>query len=198
MRAFSSGPAVSYGMIVAAVFTRLGYDEPLWVGAPPRPLRVEVQAVDSTGRPVENLSGTVSASVRDDSVARIIGGRVYALSRGETRVDLEFEGVSDYGGNIKVVERTVHETARLVGGQWKSWRIAPGYYELRLDSLNAPHKPAGLELAFYAANCAHAPRDEGQHYFCVLTTRSSIIVRNPHSPKATRELFGELTVYRQP
>ena len=180
------------------VFTRLGYDEPLWVGAPPRPLLVEVQAVDSTGRPVENLNGTVSASVRDDSVARIIGGRVYALSRGETRVDLEFKGVSDYGGNIKVVDRAVHETARLVGGQWKTWRLAPGYYELRLDSLSDPRTPPGLELGTYNANCARAPRDDGQHYFCILTTRSSIIVRNPHPPKATRELFGELTVYRQP
>ncbi|MGH7654010.1 MAG: hypothetical protein ACREN6_05040 [Gemmatimonadaceae bacterium] len=181
------------------VFARIGYDEPLWVGAAPRPVLVQVQAVDSVGRPVENLRGTVSAAVRDDSVARIIGGRVYALSRGETRIDLEFAGVQNRGGgSIKVVERTVHETTRLVGGQWKSWRLAPGYYELRLDSLNDPHKPAGLELATYNANCARAPHDDGQHYFCILTARSSIIVRNPHSAGATREMFGELTAYRQP
>jgi hypothetical protein len=180
------------------VFARSGYDEPLWVGAPPRPFLVDVQRVDKTGRSVENLAGTVSASVHNDSIARIIGGRVYPLSRGETQVALEFDGVRSGNGSIKVVERTVHEATSLVGGELKSWRVAPGYYELRLDSLGDPRKPPGLELTTYDANCAHAPRDNGQHYFCVLSARSSIIVRNPHPAGATRELFGELTAYRQP
>jgi hypothetical protein len=179
------------------IFARSGYDEPLWVGAAPRPLLVEMQRVDRAGRGVENLTGTVSASVYNDSIARIIGGRVYPLSRGETQIVLGFDGMRG-NGNIKVVERTVHEATSLAGSEMKSWHVAPGYYELRLDSLSDPHKPAGLELTTYNANCAHAPRDNGQHYFCVLTAQSSIIVRNPRPADAARELFGELTAYRQP
>jgi hypothetical protein len=168
------------------------YEQTLWVGQPPQPL--SVFARDSTGMPVRQLHGTATALVRDDSIARVIGGRLYLLSRGETRIDLDFEGVRGSAG-IKVAERAVHDSLSLVGGELRTWRLPPGYYEMRLDPARGAH---GLELAAYRANCANAPRHDGQHYFCILKNGSSIIVRNTGAQGANSELTGELTVFRLP
>jgi hypothetical protein len=169
--------------------------ERLWVGAPPREL--SVIAYDSGDVPVHLPPGTATARVHHDSVARIIGSRVYALSSGRTSVDLEFDGASG-GAMINVVERVVHDSLQLVGGERRSWRVPPGYYEMRLDLPRDAKPGQGLELAAYAANCAHAPRDEGQHYFCILKENSAIIVQNARPRGAHSERSGKLTVFRLP
>jgi hypothetical protein len=170
------------------------YDETMWVGQPPRPL--SVVAFDSAGRYVSRLHGTATALVRDDSIARIIGGRLYLLSRGETRIDLDFEGVSG-GAQIKVAERAVHDSVSLVGSELRSWRLPPGYYEMWLEPRDE-QGGSGLRLGVYRANCADAPRHDGQHYFCILTAASSVVVRNMRPQGARSDLSGELTVLRLP
>jgi hypothetical protein len=170
-------------------------DTPLWVGGPPRD--VMVVAFDSGNIPVHLPRGTATAEIRDDSVARIIGGRVYAVSAGRTGINLAFGGVEG-GASVKVVERVVHESLSLPGGALRSWRVQPGYYELRLDLPNANGKQSELVLAAYHANCAPAPRDDGQHYFCILKDDSSIIVRNPRATGGGSDRTGELTVFRMP
>jgi hypothetical protein len=171
------------------------FDEPLWVGQAPLP--VSVVAFDSAGNTMTLLHDTATAGVRDDSVARIIGSRVYALSRGRTTVDLELGGVHG-DAEIRVADRAIHDSLRMVGGELRSWRLPPGYYEMRLDLPLGQQRGRGLELATYRANCANAPRHDGQHYFCVLKDGSSIIVQNVRSHGANSERSGELTVFRLP
>jgi hypothetical protein len=92
----------------------------------------------------------------------------------------------------------VHDSLRLVGGELHSWRVSPGYYEMLLDVPGGTDRGAGLELGAYAANCAHAPHDEGQHYFCILKETSSILVQNVRHVGAGSERSGVLTVFRLP
>jgi hypothetical protein len=167
----------------------------LWVGGPP--LVVSVIAYDSGNRPVHLPHGTATVRVHDDSVARIIGGRVYALSSGRTSVDLAFDGVSG-DASIEVVERVIHDSLQLAGHEYRRWRLPPGYYEMRLDSLPEQTHGTGLRLVAYDANCAHAPRETGQHYFCILKVSSSVIVQNTRPVGSGPELRGELTVFRLP
>jgi hypothetical protein len=119
---------------------------PLWVGGPP--VAITMAAFDSAGNPVSPLRGTVQ--IRDDSIARIINGRVYALARGQTRVDMDFAGVAT-SLPITVVERAVHDSVHLVGGELESWRVSPGYYEVQLATSSHSGDSIGLELgAFHA------------------------------------------------
>jgi hypothetical protein len=166
---------------------------PLWVGGPP--VAITMSAFDSAGKPVSPLRGTVQ--IRDDSIARIINGRVYALARGHTRVDMDFAGVAT-SVPIKVVERAVHDSVHLVGGELESWRVSPGYYEVQLATSSHNGDSTGLELGAFNASCARAPVNRGQHYFCILRKGASFIVRNskPVGPRST--LDGELIVLRQP
>lgn len=166
---------------------------PLWVGGPP--VAITMRAFDSAGKPVSPLRGT--AQIPDDSIARIVGGRVYGLRRGHTRVDMDFAGVK-MSQPIKVVERVVHDSVRLVGGELRSWRVSPGYYEVQLVA--SRHYPGSdrLELGAFHANCARAPLSGGQHYFCVLRNGASIVVRNSLPVGMSSELDGELIVFRQP
>ncbi len=184
----------AHGTVARVTLAPNLFAEPLWVGQAPQP--VSVVAFDSTGRTGTLVGGTATARVRDDSVARIIGSRVYALSRGVTTVDLDFDGARG-DAVIKVAERAIHDSLRLVGGQLRTWRLPPGYYEMRLDPRDQQSGP-GLELAAYRANCANAPRHDGQHYFCILKSGSSIIVQNTRAQGARSELRGELTVFRLP
>jgi|ERR1019366_1088637 hypothetical protein len=178
-------PILSFGLS--------GGISPLWVGGPP--VTITMTAFDSAGKPVGPLRGTVQ--IRDDSIARIINGRVYALARGHTRVDMDFAGVAT-GLPIKVVERAVHDSVHLVGGELESWRVSPGYYEVQLATSSHNGDSTGLELGAFHASCARAPVNRGQHYFCVLRKGASFIVRNskPVGPRST--LDGELIVFRQP
>jgi hypothetical protein len=171
------------------------WNDPLWVGEPPRD--VSVVAYDSANSPVRLPRGTATARVRDDSVARIVGGRVFALSPGRTSVDLAFDGLLG-DASIEVVERVVHDTLHLAGRQYQLWHLPPGYYELRLNTpVTRPNRP-GLVLAAYGATCAHAPRDDGQHYFCTMKANASVIVQNSRPVGTGADLRGELTVFRLP
>jgi hypothetical protein len=172
-----------------------GANETLWVGGPPRD--VAVVAYDSANHAVHLPPGTATARIHDDSIARIIGGRIYALSRGRTSVDVQFDGVSG-GAAINVVERAVHDSLRLVGGELRTWRVTRGYYELRLDVSAPRERRPGLVLAAYHAKCYSVPRDDGRHYFCNLADDSAIIVRNMSPVGPSSALSGELTVLRLP
>lgn len=170
------------------------YEEPLWVGEAPQP--VSVLAFDSAGHAMRVFHATATARIRDDSIARIIGSKLYALSRGETRMDIELAGAHGVA-TIKVAERAVHDSVTLVGGQLRTWRFTPGYYEMRLVG-SAGRDSADLELAPYNANCADAPRHDGQHYFCILNSASALVVRNLRRSGAHSERSGRLTVFRLP
>ena len=172
-----------------------GASDTLWVGGPPR--EISVVAYDSANHPVHLPSGTATARIYDDSIARIVGGRVYALSRGRTRVDLAFGGLSGLAG-IDVVERAIHDSLRLVGGELRTWRVSPGYYEPRLDVPATREQSQALVLGVYNGKCYSVPRDDGRHAFCHLADDSSIIVRNTAPVASGSELFGELTVLRLP
>lgn len=166
---------------------------PLWVGGPP--VSISMTAFDSAGKPVSPLRGT--AQIPDDSIARIVDGRVYALRRGHTRVDMDFAGI-ETSRPITVVERVVHDSVHLVGGELKSWRVSPGYYEVQLALSPENEDSTGLELGAFGASCARAPLSGGQHYFCVLRKGASVIVRNSRPVGPRSKLDGELVVFRQP
>ena len=178
-------PIVSFGISRAVV--------PLWVGGPPAP--IAMTAFDSAGKPVTPLRGTMR--IRDDSIARIINGRVYPIARGRTRIDMDFAGVTT-SLPVEVVQRAVQDSVHLVGGKFASWRVSPGYCEVQLTFSSDNADSGGLELSVFHATCARALVNRGQHYFCVLREGSSLIVRNSKPIGSHSQLDGELIAFRKP
>jgi hypothetical protein len=165
----------------------------LWVGGPP--VAIAMTAFDSAGKPVSPLRSAVH--IRDDSIARLINGRVYALARGRTRIDMDFAGI-ETSVPVKVVERAVYDSVHLVGGEIESWRVSPGYYEVQLVRTSHDDDSPGLELGAFHASCARALVNRGQHYFCVLRDGASFVVRNSRPIGPRSMLDGELIAFRQP
>jgi hypothetical protein len=165
----------------------------LIAGDPPSP--PVVRAFDFDGKPVTLLHAT--AEVLDTSVARIRDdGRIFPLARGKTTMIIDFGGVSQRL-NVEVDERVIQTPLRLVSGEVRSWRLPPGYYEIRLESPAGKQSKRSLALFMYRANCSHSSSG-GQHYYCITKDNSSVIVQNPVPAGDGIELAGTLQVLRKP
>jgi hypothetical protein len=159
-----------------------------------------LNAVGPDGKPVSPIEA--SARSRDTTVARVRDGRVQPVGRGLTRIDVEAGGVTSVLF-VEVLERVASPEQlavnqefqvplRLAGGELRSWRLAPGLYELRLDASGA----GSLALAAFNANCArYSDRDD--HYSCVTGDRGAVIVRNPLPAGAKGADSGVFVVARR-
>ncbi len=171
----------------------------LLVGGPPQELAVN--AVDADGRPVMLVAGT--ASVRDSQIAVLGDGLVYPRTAGFTYVKVEVgDCVSWIPVDVIAQESTAADlqpfqefatSLRLVGGEIRSWHIAPGRYELSL--LPAPGAHEAPVLGAVGANCARFP-EGGQHYSCIAREGAALVVRHPLGAGQGRELAGQLLVRR--
>jgi len=160
-----------------------------------------LNAIGPDGKPVSPIEA--SASSRDTTVARVHDGRVEPVGRGLTRIDVEAGGLSSFVF-VEVLEQVASPERlavnqefqvplRLAGGEMRSWRLAPGLYELRLDASGREGPRAGsLALAAFNANCARYSDRDG-HYSCVTGDRGAVIVRNP-MPAGARSADSALFV----
>jgi hypothetical protein len=172
-------------------FAPLAFEELIAGDVPQSPV---IRAFGDDGTPVTLLHA--SASVRDTSVARIRDGRVYPVARGKTAITLDFGGVST-AVVVEVDDRVIETPVRLVGGEFASWRLPPGWFDIRLDTPAGASAAGALQLVAYHANCAHALSD-GEHYYCIAKDNASVVVRNPAAAGSGVERSAKLVVLRKP
>jgi hypothetical protein len=172
----------------------------LTIGAPPARLDVGAMGVD--GKPVDAIAGT--ASVRDSQVVTLVDGYLHARARGTTMVDVEAGGCA-VAIPVEVVESSrtsdgllpheqYAESLSMAAGELRSWRLAPGKYEISLFGDDGA--PADLRLASYQMNCAALPRTE-QQYWCIAKDRASVIVRHTQPAGRGRQSTATLLVHRR-
>jgi hypothetical protein len=154
------------------------------VGGPPAWLPVVPVGVDSRPEPLFEAR----VGVHDSSVAVLRDSRLVARGRGRTSVVVQV-GDCRLSLVVDAVERVDSAAAllpfqefvaplRLVGGEVRAWRVAPGRYELRLDGDDRAGA-AGVApvLAGSETRCAPYPGG-GQHYSCIARHGASVVVRH--------------------
>ena len=165
----------------------------LELGGPPKELTVNPIGYDR--HRVVLLRG--QASIRDSGVAQLRGTLVYPVKVGYTLIDVDFSGGTSTRVGVSVTRPAVDTSLKMVGGEFQSWRLPPGYYKLHLDVAEPSRGRASLLLAATRSNCARG-RDGPQDYWCITSDSSTIVVRNPEAPGRGRELSGHLSVVQHP
>src|SRR5262249_42946417 len=95
---------------------------------------------------------------------------------------------------VSVARPVLDSALAMVGGEIRTWRFSPGYYEVSLDVPASQAKP--LVLAVTHANCARG-RKGPQNYFCITSDSSLFIVANPNAVGG-RVLTGLLSATQRP
>lgn len=152
----------------------------LTVGGPPQLVRFTAVGMD--GQTESVLVG--DETVRDAAIASIDTGFLTGKTPGVTNVDVH---AGDCTGSILVeVDERVDSPAalqpsqafmvaplRLAAGEIRSWRLAPGPYEVWFSGDDT--EPNGLKFGTVAVNCA--PWGDGR-LTCVAMANASLVVRN--------------------
>lgn len=173
----------------------------LLAGGPSEPLVVAAVGVD--GAPITALAGRMS--VRDTTVARLVGDLVYPKAPGETFVDVE-AGDCETAIHVEVYERVAipdslepHQefadpSLRLGIGEARRWHIPAGRFDLRFEPVGRARD--ALVLAGLGLHCARFPGEDGQHYSCVSYAGGTVVVRHPGGSATAQSLAGRLLVRR--
>lgn len=170
-----------------------GFADRLYVGGAPQGF--VIQAFDSERAPVRLTHA--SALIEDSAVARVDNGLLRAVSLGMTRLNLDFDGVR-WSRMVEVDEKVAYDTLRFVGGEMKTYRVAPdGWYEIQLYRADSADHGPGLEVGSYNANCVRAIAG-GFHYYCIAGTGTSIVVQNTLPLGARSDRLGILVIFRKP
>lgn len=170
-----------------------GIVQRVYVGGPPQGFLI--QAYDSDRVPLHLTHA--SALIEDSAVARVDNGLLRAVSLGMTRLNLDFDGV-EWSRMVEVDEKVAYDTLRFVGGQMKTYRVAPGgWYDIQLYRADSADRGPGLEVGSYNANCARAVTG-GFHYYCIAGAATSIVVQNALPSGGHSERLGILAIFRKP
>ncbi len=164
----------------------------LELGGPPQEMLIDAQ--DSDHRPVDLLRG--EATIRDTAVAQLRGTHVYPRAIGRTWIDVRFAG-----GPRTVLVVTVERPAAaavlsMVGGQFQTWHLEPGYYRVQLETADSTRSPPWLVLGAINSNCAegHGP----QEYYCITKDNSAFVVRNVAAAGSRPAQLGRFTAVQIP
>ncbi|MHB1297363.1 MAG: hypothetical protein ACYC0B_02440 [Gemmatimonadaceae bacterium] len=164
----------------------------LTVGDPP-------QSMDAT---VSLRSGKVEiarATVMDhgdSGVVRVVDGRLTAVGAGRTSLGV------DYGGARRTIRVTVnevlaHDTLALTPGEFRSWRLPAGRYELTVKPASGTTDFAALKMETEGARCMRSSRDEDSIH-CEVLERGGVAVRNVSTVGGGRTTRAWLSILRIP
>lgn len=170
-----------------------GFGDRVLVGGPPQAFLIAAYDSDKAPVPLSHAS----ALIDDSAVARIDSGLLRGVSLGVTQMSLDFDGIS-WRRKLEVDEKVVQDTLRFVGGQIKTYRVAPGgWYDIQLYRADSADHGAGLAVGSFGANCAHSSSG-GLHYYCIAGTGAAIVVQNTLASGPHTERLGVLTIFRKP
>ena len=131
----------------------------------------------------------------DSRVVRVVDGRLTAVGAGRTTLDV------DYGGarrtiRVSVSEVVAGETLALTPGEFRSWRLPAGRYELTVKP--APGTVlAALKMETEGARCIRSSRDDDSIH-CEVLERGGVAVRNVSQIADGRIERAWLSILRMP
>ena len=144
----------------------------LVVGDPPR--EIELFALDSIGRrePIRRFVATV----RDSGIVEVRDRFIHAVRVGRTTITFRVVGAR-FPSSVTVREVIAHDSLRLSPGEFRSWRLAKGRYEITMQSATVPADFKAIEMTTEGARCVRdTRRDETIH--CFVRDRGGVAVRN--------------------
>lgn len=134
------------------------------------------------------------AEASDSTIARVADGRVHAVAVGRTTVAVNHGGARR-PVHVRVSETIARDTLALVPGEFRSWKLEPGRYEITVRGSAKAGEFTGLEMTGEGLKCAPDPRDDGVIH-CIVYERAGIGLRNERSDGTTRH--AAVTIIRVP
>lgn len=170
----SAGGASREVVVRCRPVVSFGFPPPLEMalGEPPQP--VTVNALGPSGAVEPLLSFTLS--VRDSTVVAIEAGLARPLAVGRTAVLVDFGGIST-AVPASVFQELVADTLRLTPGEFRSWPLAPGRYEIAVMPLVPSTSLTALDLTTEGASCVPDARREDLIH-CLVRERGGVGVRD--------------------
>lgn len=155
-----------------AGFNMAYYDE-LRVGGPPIPM--PLLPVDSLGQRVTEWRA--GSRVLDTTVARVRDGRIYPQTFGRTWIVVDFGGLTEVV-SATVIELVAEDTVSLARGEYRTWPLPSGRFQITLTSPDSSAWSVPPMLAADGANCA-LYRSPELTMHCVVERAATVMVRVP-------------------
>ena len=127
----------------------------LELGGPPA--RVRVRALGPAGVAEPLLA--FSARAVDSSVARIQGEMAHPVGVGRTDIVVDFGGIKTRV-TANVLQTIAADTVRLSVGEFRSWSLTAGLYEISVVSVRAGVPLTTLAIETSGATCSRNPHSE--------------------------------------
>lgn len=164
----------------------------LTVGDPPQSLDATVKL--RSGR-IEHARATIMDH-GDTQVAKVEDGQLTAVGTGRTALDV------DYGGarrtiRVSVSEVVAHDTLALTPGEFRSWRLPAGRYEVTVKPASGTTDFAALKMETEGARCMRSSRDQDAIH-CEVLERGGVAVRNVSTVGGGRTARAWLSILRIP
>lgn len=169
-----------------------GFPPPLALALGGAPQAVRVNALGPSGA-VETLLA-YSLSVRDTAVVAVRNGRVHPIAVGRTAVVVDFGGIATAVTAV-VFELIAADTLRLAPGEFRSWSLAAGRYEITVLPVQDPASMTALGMETEGAKCVRdSQSDEVIH--CRVRDRGGLGVRNQSTSAAGPTVKAAIRVIR--
>lgn len=166
---------LSTGLVVRCrPIVAFGFPPPLELALGGPPARVRINALTSSYTPETLLEFT--ARVADSSVIAIRDGLVHPVAVGRATVVVDLGGIST-AVTAQVYEAIADDSLRLAPGEFRSWALGPGRYEIGVSPLASPSDLKWLSMETEGASCVRdTQREDWIH--CLLRSRGGVGVRN--------------------
>ena len=144
----------------------------LVVGRAPKPFEIRARfSADSSER-----VDPISISIADTSVVRLDGDSLVGLRAGNTQLTVNVGGklLPIY---VAVTEVIADDSLALTPGEFRSWTLGRGSYEIWVRGLDAAFSRAATELEGEGTKCFRAQFDE-HTINCRVAERGGVAIRN--------------------
>jgi hypothetical protein len=169
-----------------------GFPPPLELALGGPPQAVHVNALTAS-REHETLLA-FDLRTADTNVIAIRDGVVHPVAVGRATV------IVDFGGIATAVTAGVHEaiaddSLRLAPGEFRTWPLGPGRYEITVVPLEAPAQLESLAMETEGASCVRDIRSEDLIH-CLIRSRGGIGVRNQAATASAVRVNALVRVWR--
>lgn len=165
-------------------------DVDLALGDAPR--RVELKArlasgADEVVRPVELRAG-------DTLVARFVDGHIVPVGAGRTSFRMDLGGLRT-AFQVTVTEAIARDTLELRPGEFRSWPLAAGRYDITVRSLVGARSFAELEMTAEGTKCVPSRLDKDTIH-CLVTDTAALALYNRHPASTPRSPPTAVSIIR--
>lgn len=133
-------------------------------------------AVYTKARGIRERVAIDTVLVADTAIAVVRDSTLLPRTVGRTRLTLAGSGVR-IRSSVSVSALVAADTLSLVPGEFRSWPLDSGRYQISVTTVSGPPAFAGLKMETEGAKCVRDPaRDDTIH--CVVYARGGVGVRN--------------------